>query len=1027
MNSVEESQGSEAIAVIGMAGRFPGARNVDDFWNNIRIGRVSTTTFSREELEEAGEDPQLMEDPEYVPVRAVLEGVELFDAKFFGFSPREARILDPQQRLFLECAWEALEDAGYDAERFAGRIGVFGGTGMNTYLWQNLRGGLFEAPLNDLEARLSNDKDFLTTWVSYKLNLRGPSISVQTACSTSLVAVHEACQSLLSHETDMALAGGVTVVLPQVKGYLAKEGSVFSRDGRCLPFDSRASGFVGGSGVGLVVMRRLSEALEAGDSIVGAVRGSAVNNDGARKVGYTAPSVEGQARVISESLELADLSPETIDYVEAHGTGTAIGDPMEVEALTKAFASTRRQSCALGSVKANIGHVDAAAGVASLIKVLLAMKHGLIPPSSYFEAPNPLIDFNSGPFFVNREPLQWELRDRPRRAGVSSFGMGGTNAHVVLESPPSVSPTSGPARTYSLFTLSARSGLAVKEAASRLASHIERSQGLGLADAAYTSNMGRQEMPYRLTAAGQSREEAVERLRDASPSTNPAPAEPPPLIFLFPGQGEQRIGMAADLWENVPVFRAELDRCLEILAPSVPLDFRALLLSSPSTFRGDPAALDRTEFAQPALFSMEYALARLWMSWGVQADLMLGHSLGEYVAACLADVFSLEDALNLIAARGRLMQALPPGAMVAIAASEGEVAPLLDVVDLAAVNGKKQVVLSGNPDALAGVEAALATEGTRFRRLKTSHAFHSRQMEPMIDAFRIELEKVHLGPPTMPFFSNVSGELISPTDAASPDYWLRHMRAPVRLLPSLEQISLQSPVVCLEVGPGATLGNLVELCFAQPGQVAMSSLPHRPGLRPDTEQLMRTCGYLWELGVPLSWSNFYRDEHRRRVSLPTYPFQRTHYWVDAPSSGRVGAGALPGGAGAPTADGAGPYDAEQARPAFQEDSIVTTISGVFREAFGIDEVGPEDDFFELGGNSLVATDVMHRLRRAFAAELPVGLLFEAPKVSELAAVIARHKGSQTDVDRLVAEIQELGPSEVDNLLSEEGLLGENDG
>jgi acyl transferase domain-containing protein len=1013
---LEPFGGVERVAVVGAAGRFPRARTLAEYWENLLRGEIAITRFGRDELERAGEDPRRLDDPEYVAARAVLEDVDLFDARLFGLSPREARILDPQVRVLLECAWEALESAGYDSRRFDGPVGVFAGMGMTTYYWQNLLGGHFEGPLDDVEARVANDKDFLTTWISYKLDLTGPSIAVQTACSTSLVAVHAACQSLLTHESDMALAGGVTILLPQVHGYVAKEGGTGSRDGRCLPFDARATGLVGGSGAGLVVLRRLSDALEAGDPVLGVILGSAVNNEGSNKVGYTAPSVEGQVRVIREALDLAGVDPETIDYVEAHGTGTTIGDPIEVEALTRAFGSRRRGFCGLGSVKANIGHLDAAAGVASLIKVLLALRHGVIPPSSYFETPNPLVDFASSPFFVNSEPLEWRADGRPRRAGVSSFGMGGTNAHLVVESPPSSPPSAPPGRDKYLVTVSAEDARAREEAAANLASYLESHSEVEPADVAFTTNLGRQELSYRRAVVCDTREGLTERLRTTPPAAERTLHARPALVFLFPGQGEQRVAMAADLYEQEPVFRAELDRCLELLDPQLGFRLRELLLSGAAA--GDQDELDRTELAQPALFVFEYALARQWAHWGVRPDSMLGHSVGEYIAACLAGVFSLEDALGVVTARGRLMQALPAGAMVAVAASEADVAELVrDGVDLAAVNAPRQCVLSGSSEAISALEEELSARGMRFRRLKTSHAFHSAQIEPILDDFRTVLDGATLRPPTLPFFSNLSGELIAADDAVDPGYWVRHVRAPVRFLASLEVLAAEAPLVCLEVGPGTTLRSLTRMALGGDDQVVVASVPGGAGPAPAGEQLLEACGALWELGLPIDWGAFY-PERRQRLPLPPYPFQHERFWVDAP----VGPAAV---ATTPAAAGAEPEATSGGEP--EEPTAadsVTVVAEVFRQAFGLESVGPDDDFFQLGGNSLVAADVMHRLRRTFATDVPVRLLFDAPKVADLAAHIEAERRSDADVDAIVAELERLEASEVEALLSESALQGE---
>ncbi|HEY0171708.1 MAG TPA: amino acid adenylation domain-containing protein, partial [Pyrinomonadaceae bacterium] len=647
------------IAVVGMAGRFPRAGNVDEFWQRVAHGDECISFFSDEELAAAGVAPSVLADPDYVKAGGVLEGAEMFDAAFFGYHPREAELMDPQHRVFLECAWHALEDAGYDAERYGGRVGVFGGAGLNTYLYE-IGPTLSNSSALRYQAFIGNDKDFVTTRVSYKLNLRGPSVSVQTACSTSLVAVHLACQSLLNGECEMALAGGVAVRAPLRQGYFYEEGGILSPDAHCRAFDKDARGTVFGSGVGVVVLKPLDRALADGDNVYAVIKGSAINNDGSLKLGYTAPSVDGQAEVISEALALSNVEPETVTYVEAHGTGTPLGDPIEVAALHEAFRrrSSGKQFCAIGSVKTNIGHLDTAAGVAGLIKTVCALRHRTLPPSINFAEPNPQIDFADGPFYVNTSLAEWRAGGTPRRAGVSSFGIGGTNAHVILEEAPPAEP-SGPPRARRLLTLSAKTGAALEKVTENLAGRLRGDLEINLDDVAYTTQVGRRAFAHRRVVVCADREDAISALESSEPGrvlNGFKEGSPPSIAFLFPGQGTQHINMARELYESEPAFASEVDACVELLKPHLGADLRGLLF--PPEGRAEEAAreLEQTALAQPALFVTEYALARLWMSWGVKPAAMLGHSIGEYVAACLAGVFSLEDALRLVAARGRLMQ-----------------------------------------------------------------------------------------------------------------------------------------------------------------------------------------------------------------------------------------------------------------------------------------------------------------------------------------------------------------------------------
>ncbi len=892
------------IAVIGMAGRFPGAPDLGVFWRNICGGVESIASFSPEELLEAGVDSALVGRPDYVPAAAILDDVECFDAAFFGYSPREAAILDPQHRLFLECAWQALEHAGYAATSYDGAISVYAGAGMNSYLLEHLYPSRAElAAASDLfQVQLGNDKDHLATKVSFKLNLKGPSLAVQTACSTSLVAIHLACQSLLNGESDMALAGGVAVALPQKSGYLYREGMILSPDGHCRAFDSRARGTVGGSGAGAVVLKRLAHALADGDTVYAVVRGSAINNDGAVKIGYTAPSAEGQRAVIAEALAVADVDPDTVTLIEAHGTGTALGDPIEVAALTQAFRSgtDRRGYCALGSVKTNVGHLDVAAGVCGFIKVVLALHHGVLPPSLHYEQPNPQIDFASSPFYVNTAAAPWDAGDLPRRAGVSSFGIGGTNAHVILEQAPPPSPAATPLPDQ-LLVLSAKTATALDAATAALAAYLRDHPEIGLADAAYTLQVGRAAMPYRRALVCRSRADLLARWGTGLvlPAGHAPGTGAPAVVFLFPGQGAQHPGMAAGLYDDEPVFRRHLDRCAELLSPLLGTDIRTVIFERPetestkdtndakssghdnSTLNTQHSQLTETRFAQPALFAVEYALAQLWMDWGVYPAAMIGHSVGEYVAACLAGVLSLEDALAVVAERGRLMGALPPGAMLSVPLSEAALRPLLTAeLSLAAVNGAGQSVVAGPRPAVAALAGRLVAQGLAVRELRTSHAFHSAMMLPAQEPFARCMAGVRLRPPKIPFLSNLSGAWITSEQATDPRYWARQLTETVRFGEGLA-VLLQTPgQILLEVGPGRTLTSLAAHHPARaPEQLALASLPHPRDPQSDRACLLGALAQLWVADVPVDWERHSDPATRRRAALPTYPFERQRFWI----------------------------------------------------------------------------------------------------------------------------------------------------
>jgi acyl transferase domain-containing protein len=875
------------IAIIGMAGRFPGARSVAELWANVRAGVESIRFFSKEECRAAGVPDAQLEDPSFVRAAAVLPEPESFDAGFFDMPPREAELTDPQHRVFLEVCWEALEHAGYSPRDYPGAVSVYGGATLNTYLLMNLaRNPRVLEAFEPVQVNIGNGGDFLATRVSYKLNLRGASHTVQSACSTSLVAVHQACQSLLNGECDMALAGGASVNVGFFHGYRYAEGGMASPDGHCRPFDTKAQGTLFGSGAGVVLLKKLRKAVEDGDTVHAVIKGSAINNDGSLKAGYTAPSVEGQAQVVAEALAASGLDADAISYVEAHGTATPLGDPIEVQALTQAFRATtqRRRFCALGSVKGNVGHLDAAAGVTGLLKTVLALKHAELPPSLHYEKPNPAIDFDGSPFYVNAALKPWPSGAGPRRAGVSSFGVGGTNAHVVLEEAPRL-PTSAPSRRgWHLLPLSARTPAALESATQRLAEALKAQPAQSLADVAWTLQAGRQRFTHRRFVLARGVEDAVEALSQPQP-TEAQDAVERPVAFLFPGQGSQHVDMGRALYESEPAFRAEVDRCAELLKRHLDgLDLRTVLYPAPAQAEECGKKLSQTALTQPALFVLEYATARLWMSWGVKPQAMLGHSIGEYVAACLAGVLTLEHALQLVAARGRLMQGLPSGAMLAVPLSEDEVQPYLRAgLSLAALNSPMQCVLSGTHAAVEAVQKQLKDAGVQSHVLVTSHAFHSSMMDPILDAFTAQVASVPLKAPTLPFVSNVTGTWITAEQATSPRYWAQHLRGAVRFADGLHALFSDPKRVLLEVGPGQVLGRLAK---RHPGYtptraVLASMPPPQDGTAAGTPPLAyETLGRLWQAGATVDWKGFHGAERRHRVPLPTYPFERQRFWVE---------------------------------------------------------------------------------------------------------------------------------------------------
>ncbi|MFJ6198107.1 SDR family NAD(P)-dependent oxidoreductase [Micromonospora sp. NPDC092111] len=877
--------GIEPIAIVGLAARLPGAADVGEFWRNLVDGVESVTELSREEQIARGATAEEVDDPGWVSRAPLVDGYDTFDAELFGMTSREAETTDPQHRLFLESCYTALQDAGYDPARYDGAVGVYAGTGGNTYLHRyvlrNKRVG--GNPHGAVSIATGNSPNYVATTASYRLDLRGPSLTVHTACSTSLVAFHLACEALRNHECDMALAGGVNIELPHV-GYLGMDGFT-SPDGRCRPFDAGANGTVWGSGVGVTLLKRLSDAIADGDPIRAVVLGNAINNDGAGKVGFTAPSVDGQMEAIAQAVGMAGIDPRSISYVEAHGTGTAMGDPIEVAALSAVYTreTDDRGWCGIGSVKSNIGHLSQPSGIVSVIKTVLAMEHGLIPPTINYETPNPAIDFADTPFYVANTLTKWDTDGGPRRAGVSSFGIGGTNAHVVLEEAPSAYRSDRKIRPAQLLHVSAKTATALDSAVARLATHLETATGGGpelLADVAHTLRVGRQEYPHRAAVVATDLPDAVTALRTPRRRQSGVVDGPAPrTAFLFSGQGSQYAGMGAQLYAEEPAFAATVDECAELLRPALGLDLRDLILGR------DPQAAEKlteTRHTQPALFVVEYALALLWQRAGVRPAAMVGHSIGEYVAATVAGVLSLPDALRVVAARGRLMQSMPAGSMLAVSLDESAVAARLpEGLAIATVNGPGTCVVAGESDAVAAFAESLGGKG-KSKALRTSHAFHSPMMDPILAEFTALMATVPLRPPVIPFLSNVTGTWITAEQATDPAYWAAHLRQPVRFGACVATLLAEGTWALLECGPGKQLANLARMQVAKgsPAQRALAPLGSLPGPGEptgDLSTLLTSAAALWCAGIGVRLD---ADPAARRVPLPTYPFERRRYWVD---------------------------------------------------------------------------------------------------------------------------------------------------
>ncbi|HEY6348114.1 MAG TPA: beta-ketoacyl synthase N-terminal-like domain-containing protein [Candidatus Angelobacter sp.] len=1049
----------DGIAIIGMAGRFPQAANLQRFWENLCKGTDSISFFSDQELEQAGISPELLRNSNYVKARGVVEDADLFDAGFFGFSPREAELTDPQIRLFLECAWEVLESAGWDPEKFPGMIGVYAGMTFSSYIWQLAGNDSEQDSVGAFRTMMGGaEKDHLATTISYRLNLRGPSFNIQTACSTSLAAVHAAARAVMTYECDMALAGGVAVNAPLRCGYMYEPGGIVSSDGHCRSFDADASGSVGGDGIGIVLLKRLDDAIAAGDTVYAVIKGSAVNNDGRRKVGFTAPAIEGQAEAIAMALAAADAECESIGYIEAHGSGTAIGDPIEIAALNQVYgrAAFKPASIAVGSVKSNVGHLNAAAGVAGLIKTTLALRHGLIPASVNFRQPNPKIPFERGPFRVNHTLSPWPESNKPKRAGVSSFGIGGTNVHVILEEAPELKP-SHPAQPWQLAVISARTRPALERATDQLAAHLLEHPAQNFADVALTLQEGRKAFEHRRMAVCGDLPAAATLLQARNPSqvfTAVAPSRRRPVAFLLPGLGDQYLDMGRGLYESEPEFARHVDRCCEFLQPLMGVNLREVMYPHPRVrqqddvrteerlnFRklvqrtrednsSDLQEIHRTLWAQPALFVIEYALAKLWMSWGIVPESMMGYSIGEYVAACLAGVISLEDSLSMLAVRAQKIEALAPGAMLAIAASEGEITPLLNgEISMAGINGRSLCVVAGVPEAIDALQQRLARDGNVVcRRLLATHAFHSPLMKPVSEELTRMARSVRLSPPKIPYISNVTGKAITDSEATDAAYWARHLTQPVQFAAGLQHMCSPSAPVFLEVGPGQMLTSLAEQHLAGRGsedRVTLASLPHSSDAQPDRAFMLNTLGNLWLAGIEPDWAGVHRHERRNRVPLPTYPFERQRYWL-TPTRRPQG---MPEAEPAKAFAVAAPFPREMvsaqeaitpengtgnsrshlgAEYVAPSNSTERRIAEIWEELLGVHPVGIHDEFLRLGGNSLLAIRVAAELREAFQIEFPLEALLRSSTVTEIALLVE---------DALLTMIESLDETEASGMES----------
>lgn len=992
-----------------MSGRFAKAKNVNEYWANLLEGKECVTFFSDDELIKAGITKDKLAAENYVKAKPYLEDIDKFDADFFKINSREASLMDPQHRIFLECAYEALEDSGYMSDKFHGDIGLFAGCDTNTYLLNNVITNNPDIIEEDpLEVKM-NDKDYLCTRVAYKLNLTGPAVMVQSACSTSFAAIHMASESILSGECDMALAGAISLTLPAKKGYFYKPGGVVSKNGHCKAFDKDADGTVYGDGVGVLVLKRLSDAIEDNDNIYAIIKGSVINNDGADRSGFTAPGLKGQSKVITDTLEACGVDPKTISYVETHGTGTSLGDAIEIQGLTEAYQkyTKEKQFCAIGSNKPNIGHISTASGMASIIKVALALKNEVIPKTINYQQANEKIDFKNSPFYVNVTSKSWKRSKNPRRAGISAFGLGGTNAHLILEEAPLAAEEKDEKEEYLMFNLSAKTSNALKDYEERLAQYIKKEPDLS--SAAYTLQNYRKAYKYRSVVIGKNREEIEQALKERKANYESDLSQDRQVVFMFPGVGEEYEGMLKELYDKQPLFKKHFLKCAHIIKEKFDFDIVNELLASKENntnsntnmmrniFHSDNTRIEnfrKIQYIYVLNFSIEYAIAKFLIEIGIKPHKMIGYSIGEYVAACLAGVFTLEDTIYLLYIRGKLIEELPTGSMLSVMLPVEKLQPIIgDSLSISAIDSSKITVVGGEVDEITALQKKLLSEGIASKQIKTSHAFHSKMMIPALDKYRDILAKVSKKPPKVKFISNITGKYITDEEAVSSEYWCNHMLKTVQFAKGIKTILADNEEdIFVEAGIGNTLSTFVLQDSVNLVKKVVAVTKTYYEKVSDIEKVYRAIARLWVLGVEVDWQKFFGDKKHKKISVPTYPFEKKSYWIEG-NIKKLSSMILNN-----YVDIDNKNEAKANRMELNREDIKSLYKSpvtptqdkvleIFKDTLGYDNLGVEDNFFEIGGNSLLAINVNFQVVKKFNVEIPLELFYNEPTVTFIADYI----------------------------------------